>query len=554
MLENVFYSSSASLTPLLSILVLYLMFCPSSVTCWKQETQSLKEVAMRADRTELTWLRLLLLLFALLWLGTLAPQAQSATQTVQNLMVTGQLQVRSGTVATAAKPGVSSALLSVLGSGWDSQTNQALDVGITLQAIVTDAKTYQLAFSTQKGSQVSVPVLTLGADGSLAVNGLGTSRFTGDLAVGTSRDPAILSVIGAITVSDVVKAKSFQGSGAELTDLSASQIKGILNVTQLPNLPASKILGTLDISQLPKNGYDGTYVKIAGDTMTGRLKLPLLQVTGRADFGEDLSVAGSLTVNQNLSITEGLGIGGARPDASRNESLAVGGGARFLGFVDINQQLRVRGTVTLDSNLIVGANHTVNGNFDARGNGTVRGDLNVHGDVTASAFHGICKEEPDKSGTGCKDIAELFDATAPVLPGQLVALDLRHANKVKLSTKPYETHLFGVVVSQPGIVLDTRSVTLGSDAARTATEWKPAIALVGRVRVNVSATNGKIQVGDPITSSPISGIGMKATQAGRIIGFALETLQKETGSVLVLLSPSFFMPESMLERLNSKRE
>ncbi|MBI1741437.1 hypothetical protein HYR54_00010 [Candidatus Acetothermia bacterium] len=504
-------------------------------------------------------LRMIGLFVLSLILVTTLSLAQTNSQTFQNVSVTNQLQIRSASPATASKPGVPSGTLSVLGSGWEAQANQALDVGITLQALVTDAKTYNLAFSTQRGTQVSNPVLTLGTDGSaifggnLTVNGLGTSRFTGDLAIGTSRDPAILSVTGAVNVSDAIKARSFQGSGAELTDFNASQIKGILNVTQLPSIPSNKILGTLDISQLPRNGYEGTYVKLAGDTMTGRLKLPILQVTGRSDFGEDVSVAGSLTVSQDFNVNGGLGVAGARPDATRNESLAVGGGARFLGFVDVTQQLRVRGTVTFDSNLIVGANHTVNGNFDLRGNGTVRGDFTVNGDVTAAAFHGVCKEDSDKSGTGCKDIAELFDATEPVQPGQLVALDLGAPGHVKLSSKPYETHLFGVVVAQPGIVLSSEGVLLGSDAARSASATRPAVALVGRVRVNATSANGKIEVGDALTSSSTRGVAMKASEAGRIIGFALEAFDGTTGSVLVLLNPSFYMPESVLKELRKIR-
>jgi hypothetical protein len=224
-----------------------------------------------------------------------------------------------------------------------------------------------------------------------------------------------------------------------------------------------------------------------------------------------------------------------------------------LGFVDVTQQLRVRGTVTLDSNLVVGANHTINGNFDTRGNGTVRGDLTVNGDVTASAFHGVCKEEADKSGTGCKDIAELFEATVPVTPGQLVTLDLSAPGKIRLTAKPYETELFGVAVAQPGIVLDRDGVRLGAAAARRANAMQPAIALVGRVRVLVSEENGLILAGDALTSSSRPGMAMRATEAGRIIGFALETTDEESESVLVLLNPSFFIPESLLKRLNDKK-
>ncbi len=514
---------------------------------------------MSSQQNYTSRVRMVLFSLFLLVAGTTFSQAQSSSQSFQNLAVTGALQVRAASAATAQKLGVPSGTLSMLGSGWDASTNQAIEIGMTIQTLVSDAKAFTLTFVTQRGSQSSAPILSVASDGNatflgnVTVNGLGTSRFVGDLAVGTSRDPAILSVIGALNVSDVVRAKSYQGSGAELTELSASQIKGILSVTQLPSLPANKILGTLDVSQLPKNGYEGTYVKIGGDTMTGRLKLPILQVTGRSDFGEDVSIAGSLTVGQNINVTEGLGIGGARPDATRNESMAVGGGARFLGFVDVTQQLRVRGTVTLDSNLIVGANHTINGNFDARGNGTVRGDFTVNGDVTAAAFHGVCKEEADKSGTGCKDIAELFETIGPIEPEFLVALDLAQPGKVRLSSKPYETHLFGVSVAQPGIVLSNEGVRVGADAARKASKTSPAIALVGRVRVRISFENGPILLGDALTSSSQPGLAMKATQAGRIIGFALEAADEKRSTVLILLNPNFYIPESLLLQLNSTR-
>lgn len=514
---------------------------------------------MSRQKNSISRARLALLVFFVLISGTTFSHAQSNSQSFQNLTITGLLQVRAPNPATPQRLGVPSGILSLLGSGWEIASNQALEVGVTLQTLVTDSKLFNFVLATQRGNQASAPLVTLANDGNvtlagnLTVNGLGSSRFVGDLAIGTSRDPAILSVTGALTVSDIIRAKSFQGSGAELTDLSASQIKGVLSVTQLPSLPASKILGTLDVSQLPKNGYEGTYVKLNGDTMTGRLKLPILQVTGRSDFGEDVFIAGSLTVGQSFNVTEGFGVGGARPDASRNESMAVGGGARFLGFVDVTQQLRVRGTVTLDSNLIIGANQTINGNIDTRGNGTVRGDLTVNGDVTASAFHGVCKEEADKSGTGCKDIAELFEATEPIQPGYLVTLDLTQSEKIRLTAKPYEPHLFGVSVAQPGIVLSSEGVSLGAEAARASSVTQPAIALVGRVRVRFSLDNGSIQIGDALTSSSKRGLAMKATHAGRIIGYALETPAKQSETVLILLNPSFFIPESMLQELNSTR-
>ena len=49
------------------------------------------------------------------------------------------------------------------------------------------------------------------------------------------------------------------------------------------------------------------------------------------------------------------------------------------------------------------------------------------------------------------------------------------------------------------------------------------VALVGRVPVKISLENGTIAVGDPLTSaSSTPGMAMKATRAGKILGYALE--------------------------------
>jgi F0F1-type ATP synthase membrane subunit c/vacuolar-type H+-ATPase subunit K len=48
------------------------------------------------------------------------------------------------------------------------------------------------------------------------------------------------------------------------------------------------------------------------------------------------------------------------------------------------------------------------------------------------------------------------------------------------------------------------------------------VSTSGQGVVMVSLANGNIQKGDYITSSPIEGVGMKATVAGPIIGVALE--------------------------------
>jgi hypothetical protein len=59
----------------------------------------------------------------------------------------------------------------------------------------------------------------------------------------------------------------------------------------------------------------------------------------------------------------------------------------------------------------------------------------------------------------------------------------------------------------------------------------------GQAFVLVNTSNGEIQAGDLLTSSVTPGVGMKATEAGWVIGKAMESyVANETGSVLVSIN------------------
>lgn len=63
--------------------------------------------------------------------------------------------------------------------------------------------------------------------------------------------------------------------------------------------------------------------------------------------------------------------------------------------------------------------------------------------------------------------------------------------------------------------------------------WHP-VALAGRVPVKISLENGPICIGDYLTSSSISGVAMKATKPGRVIGQALEAYDRKNKSNKIL--------------------
>lgn len=97
-----------------------------------------------------------------------------------------------------------------------------------------------------------------------------------------------------------------------------------------------------------------------------------------------------------------------------------------------------------------------------------------------------------------------------------------------LSRYPYDPALIGVVSVNSAIVLGAKN------------EGNLPLISKGNIAVRVSTINGAILKGDPITSSNIPGVAMKATRAGTVIGTALEDYsepdENKVGKILVLIN------------------
>lgn len=131
-------------------------------------------------------------------------------------------------------------------------------------------------------------------------------------------------------------------------------------------------------------------------------------------------------------------------------------------------------------------------------------------------------------GAGASDVAEKYPSSDVLTAGELVSFDPAGTGVLR-STSTYASGLTGIVSTSPGVLL-------GSEVDGY------MIALSGRVPTNVTNENGSIEVGDPITSSSMAGVGMKATEAGTIVGYALESFAGPgTGSISVFVSPSYYV-------------
>ena len=167
---------------------------------------------------------------------------------------------------------------------------------------------------------------------------------------------------------------------------------------------------------------------------------------------------------------------------------------------------------------------TINAGNVGIGTAAPSSKLHVVGDVTVTG----------NINAKWQDVAEWVPSTQKLQAGTVVVLDVAHDNHVAASLKAYDTRVAGVVSAQPGL-------TLGE-----AGEGKALVATTGRVKVRVDASRAPVQIGDLIVTSDVPGMAMKSEpvsfggvemhRPGTIIGKALESLEKGTGEILVLLS------------------
>lgn len=117
-------------------------------------------------------------------------------------------------------------------------------------------------------------------------------------------------------------------------------------------------------------------------------------------------------------------------------------------------------------------------------------------------------------GTGVPETADLV-SIAPALANPYG--DAHGPFVVRKSATACDTNLLGFIVDP----------ALGADGRKLNDRYLP-LAIYGYFPAKVTLENGPIKRGDPITSSSTPGRGMKATEACRIVGYALEDADRDT--------------------------
>lgn len=99
--------------------------------------------------------------------------------------------------------------------------------------------------------------------------------------------------------------------------------------------------------------------------------------------------------------------------------------------------------------------------------------------------------------------------------GALVSLDKGNPSLVKLSTREDVETLLGVSVKSNESLLSLSNGTTDIE-----------VAVEGTAMALVSDINGDIKPGDPVTISPLAGVGMKSPNATKIVGTAQQKFDK----------------------------
>lgn len=141
-------------------------------------------------------------------------------------------------------------------------------------------------------------------------------------------------------------------------------------------------------------------------------------------------------------------------------------------------------------------------------------------------------------------ISQGYTAKDAVAIGSLVSLIPDESDTVESATVDNTSNLLGVVVSE-----NNSSLTLGRGV-----DGEVHVATGGSVEILVSDINGEVKEGDPVTASPIAGIGMRVSTNSKVIGIAqadMTTTNEEVidddgsektvklGSVPVLINVSY---------------
>jgi|GEM_PF-1965934 len=182
-----------------------------------------------------------------------------------------------------------------------------------------------------------------------------------------------------------------------------------------------------------------------------------------------------------------------------------------------------KGTMQITGDLMLG------GNLYPTDRGTPQTSKYIYYDGSEGVGGDFMRTNAKGWSTGSYDFAEMFPSTEILESGDVVAFAGEGASVKRASTSDsLNSAIVGIVSTRPGFL-----------AGENTKDAYP-IALSGRVPTHVNTQGGEIKVGDPLTISSTPGFAMKATKPGMVVGYALEPLTEETGSIIAYVNAGYW--------------
>jgi hypothetical protein len=320
----------------------------------------------------------------------------------------------------------------------------------------------------------------------------------GNVGLGATQLSARFTVIGAS--QEAIEGSSFSGAG----------VGGASNTTD--GVVGGSISG---------NGVGGTSSTGAGVSGASN--------SGVGVHGSSPSSAGVFGTSSTGPGVKGTSTSGPGMTGSSSSGPGVTGSSGLDGVVGTSSQpanaataAGVRAVNTAGGDIFLGmANTTRVARIDSSGKGFFDGGT-------------------QDSGADYAEAMPTSDNASTLAPGDVLALDPRHPDDVRLSTQPDSPLVAGVYSTKPS-VLAIGNRGIGDSLAGTV-----PVAMLGIVPTKVSAENGPIRAGDLLTTARTPGFAMKATPvivsgvpiypAGALLGKALEPQSSGRGVIEVLVT------------------
>jgi hypothetical protein len=344
-----------------------------------------------------------------------------------------------------------------------------------------------------------------GTAGSVTVDTGTSSSGTGTVNIGTSNANVSIGRAAAGATTTVNSLLSLSGTygvdGAGLTNCTASNQRMTYNST-------TDLFGCATNASALKSFIDSTS--------------DVIVATAGTDYWDGTTPSITLNDSANSVLLQGVVVGDI---TATNKTFAMSIWVNTTG-------------ATPTCNSTTGTNFKVGSNLGVLGNSSpfaIAFSL-VNAPATTTAAYTVCSEASTGAGTVSRidmqfqevttsDLAEVYPTNeTDLMHGDILTSDPELMNGVKKATKANDSSLMGVITTKPAEIIGGADIPSGSHTA--------VIGLAGRVPVKVTSLNGMPKVGDPITSSNISGIGAKQNQPGTIVGRVIEPTNTWDGKYL----------------------